>query len=89
MTTVNTTTYGKAFLVVSPFAAAVDIRCVPPGRFTRASAKNTGFFPAIIRASGLKTLAEGVNIKYADLLEVVRQDLNSLIKLSDKETVSW
>lgn len=28
---------------------------------------------------------EGVNIKYADLLEVVRQDLNSLIKLSDKE----
>lgn len=28
---------------------------------------------------------EGVNIKYADLLEVVRQDLNSLIKLADKE----
>ena len=28
---------------------------------------------------------EGVNIKYADLLEVVRQDLNGLIKLSDKE----
>lgn len=28
---------------------------------------------------------EGVNIKYTDLLEVVRQDLNSLIKLSDKE----
>lgn len=28
---------------------------------------------------------EGVNMKYADLLEVVRQDLNSLIKLSDKE----
>lgn len=28
---------------------------------------------------------EGVNIKYADLLEVVRQDLNSLIKLPDKE----
>ena len=26
-----------------------------------------------------------MNIKYADLLEVVRQDLNSLIKLSDKE----
>lgn len=28
---------------------------------------------------------EGVSMKYADLLEVVRQDLNSLIKLSDKE----
>ena len=28
---------------------------------------------------------EGVSMKYADLLEVVRQDLNSLIKLPDKE----
>ena len=55
--TVNTTRCGKAFSVVSPFAAVVDIHCVLPGRFTRASAKNTGFFPATTKASGLKTPA--------------------------------
>ena len=37
------------------------------------------------KSKRFENACEGVNIKYADLLEVVRQDLNSLIKLSDKE----
>lgn len=37
------------------------------------------------RSKRLENPCEGVNIKYSDMLELVRQDLNSLISLTDDE----
>lgn len=43
------------------------------------------FLACINQRKDITNPCEGVRIRYADLLEVVRQDLNSLISLSDKE----
>ena len=68
---------------------AVCIRCgyslCSSGTVYKGEREKYWFLSCNHKSKRFENPCEGVNIKYADLLEVVRQDLNSLIKLSDKE----
>ena len=69
----------KSIFPVLPIVRCAAMRCAPAARFTRAKETNTGIFPGINKRKDISRPCTGTRIRYADLVSLVTDDLNSLI----------
>ena len=74
----------KSISVESLYVRSVVTHSVPVVRCIRGSEKNIGFFHAPTNVKILPTHVQGVRIRYADLVEIVKRDLNELLNMTDE-----